>query len=109
MHFDHTDKVKDLIRKVEDFMAEHIVPGYEVYKQQHAEFRAQGNPWQIPPVIEELKDKAKEAGLWNMFLPDPELGAGLTNLEYAPIAEITGKCHIAPEVFNCAAPDTGNM
>ncbi|MEM7740270.1 MAG: acyl-CoA dehydrogenase family protein, partial [Pseudomonadota bacterium] len=109
MHFDHTDKVKDLIRKVEDFMAEHIEPGYEVYKKQHAEFRAQGNPWQIPPVIEELKDKARDAGLWNMFLPDAELGAGLTNLEYAPIAEITGKCHIAPEVFNCAAPDTGNM
>ncbi|MEO1043687.1 MAG: acyl-CoA dehydrogenase family protein [Pseudomonadota bacterium] len=109
MHFDHSDKVKDLIRKVEDFMAEHIEPGYETYKKQHAEFRAQGNPWQIPPVIEELKDKARDAGLWNMFLPDAELGAGLTNLEYAPIAEITGKCHIAPEVFNCAAPDTGNM
>ncbi|MEM9810812.1 MAG: acyl-CoA dehydrogenase family protein [Pseudomonadota bacterium] len=109
MQFDHSDKVKDLIRKAEDFMAEHIIPGYEVYKKQHAEFRAGGDPWQIPPVIEELKDKARDAGLWNMFLPDEEHGAGLSNLEYAPIAEITGKCHIAPEVFNCAAPDTGNM
>ncbi|NNU17629.1 acyl-CoA dehydrogenase [Parvularcula sp. ZS-1/3] len=109
MHFDHSDKTKDMIRRVEDFMSAHIWDGYETYKKQHAEFRAKGDPWQIPPVIEELKDKAKDAGLWNMFLPDKEHGAGLTNLEYAPIAEITGKCHIAPEVFNCAAPDTGNM
>ncbi|MCQ8184789.1 acyl-CoA dehydrogenase family protein [Parvularcula maris] len=109
MHFEHSDKTKDLIRRVEDFMSAHVWDGYETYKKQHAELRAKGDPWQIPPVIEELKDKAKDAGLWNMFLPDKELGAGLTNLEYAPIAEVTGKCHIAPEVFNCAAPDTGNM
>ncbi|GGY49970.1 acyl-CoA dehydrogenase family protein [Parvularcula lutaonensis] len=109
MHFEHSDRTKDFIRRVEDFMSAHVWDGYETYKKQHAEFRAAGDPWKIPPVIEELKDKARDAGLWNMFLPDPELGAGLTNLEYAPIAEITGKCHIAPEVFNCAAPDTGNM
>ncbi len=109
MHFDHSEKTKDLIRRVEDFMSAHIFDGYETYKKQHAEFRAQGDAWKVPPVIEELKDKAKDAGLWNLFLPDAEFGAGLTNLEYAPIAEITGKCHIAPEVFNCAAPDTGNM
>jgi alkylation response protein AidB-like acyl-CoA dehydrogenase len=109
MHFDHSDKTKDLIRRVEDFMAAEVWPGYEIYKKQHTEFREQGNPWKVPPVIEELKEKARDKGLWNMFLPDDELGAGLTNLEYAPIAEITGKCHIAPEVFNCAAPDTGNM
>ena len=109
MHFDHSEKTKDLIRRVEDFMSAHIFDGYETYKKQHAEFRAQGDAWKVPPVIDELKDKAKDAGLWNLFLPDAEFGAGLTNLEYAPIAEITGKCHIAPEVFNCAAPDTGNM
>ena len=109
MHFAHTEKTKDLIRRVEDFMAAHVWDGYRTYRRQHAEFRAAGDPWKVPPVIEELKDRAKDQGLWNMFLPDPELGAGLSNLEYAPIAEITGKCTIAPEVFNCAAPDTGNM
>ncbi|MEM9839516.1 MAG: acyl-CoA dehydrogenase family protein [Pseudomonadota bacterium] len=109
MHFEHSEKTKDWIRRVEDFMSTHVYDGYETYKKQHAEFRAQGDVWKVPPVIEELKDKAKAEGLWNMFLPDPELGAGLSNAEYAPLAELTGKCNIGPEVFNCAAPDTGNM
>jgi alkylation response protein AidB-like acyl-CoA dehydrogenase len=109
MHFEHSEKTKDLIRRVEDFMTKEVWPGYETYRRQHAEFRRDGETWKVPPVIEELKDKARDQGLWNMFLPDNELGAGLTNLEYAPIAEITGRCTIAPEVFNCAAPDTGNM
>ncbi|MEM1380525.1 MAG: acyl-CoA dehydrogenase family protein [Pseudomonadota bacterium] len=109
MHFEHSEKTKEWIRRVEDFMSAHVYDGYEVYKKQHAAFRAEGDMWKVPPVIEELKDKAKDEGLWNMFLPDPELGAGLSNAEYAPLAEITGKCNIGPEVFNCAAPDTGNM
>ena len=70
---------------------------------------ASGDPYFHPPVMEELKEAARERGLWNLFLPDDRYGAGLTNLEYAPLAEITGRSHIAPEAINCAAPDTGNM
>ena len=87
-------------------MAEHVIPAEPEYGRQ---LKRGDLPWNNPPVMEELKAKAKAAGLWNVFLPDPEYGAGLFNLEYAPLAEVTGRSAIAPEVFNCNAPDTGNM
>ncbi len=108
MDFQHSERAREWISRVEAFMDAHVYAGNEEYERQHEGFGPDGR-WKVPPVIEELKAKAKEAGLWNMFHPDPEYGPGLTNLEYAPIAELTGRCHIAPEVFNCAAPDTGNM
>ena len=109
MDFQHSDTTRDYQHRVEAFMDSHVWPGERTYFEQHAEFRAQGDPWRIPPVIEELKAQAREAGLWNLFHPDPKFGVGLSNLDYAPLAEIMGRSHIGPEVFNCAAPDTGNM
>ena len=106
MNFDYTDKVKDLISRVEDFMDEHVYPAEEAYDEQ---VNSGDSRWDTPQLIDELKDKAKAAGLWNLFLPESERGAGLTNLEYAPLCEVMGRSHIAPEVFNCSAPDTGNM
>ena len=109
MDFEHSPKVQDLQARVQAFMAEHIVPAEPVFEAQMKAFRAAGNPWQEPPAMEELKHKAKAAGLWNLFLPESPLGAGLTNLEYAPLAEIMGRSPIGSEPFNCSAPDTGNM
>jgi acyl-CoA dehydrogenase len=106
MDFEHSAKVKALQKRVQDFMDEYIYPHEETYVTQ---LNTQGDRWQIPPVMEELKAKAKMAGLWNLFLPESERGGGLTNLEYAPLCEIMGRSFIAPEVFNCSAPDTGNM
>jgi acyl-CoA dehydrogenase len=105
MDFAYSPKVNALRERLEAFMAEHIYPN-EVRYYQEAEYLG---PWRIYPVIEELKPRARAAGLWNLFLPESEHGAGLTNLEYAPLCEITGRSHLAPEVFNCSAPDTGNM
>jgi acyl-CoA dehydrogenase len=105
MNFDYSPKVKDLQKKLAAFMDEHIYPNERRY---HEEI-ANGDRWQPVPVIEELKPKARAAGLWNLFLPESDLGAGLSNLEYAPLCEIMGRSHMAPEVFNCSAPDTGNM
>jgi acyl-CoA dehydrogenase len=102
--FDHSDKVKDWERRLRAFMDEFIYPN----EQRHREGIARDR-WKPSPVIEELKPKARAAGLWNLFLPNDENGAGLTNLEYAPLCEIMGRSEIAPEVFNCSAPDTGNM
>ncbi len=105
MHFAHSEKVQELQKKLTAFMDEHIYPNEKLYYQQIRE----GDRWQPVPIIEELKPKARAAGLWNLFLPDGEWGAGLTNLEYAPLCEIMGRVVMAPEIFNCSAPDTGNM
>jgi acyl-CoA dehydrogenase len=109
MDFDFSPKVQDLQSRVKAFLNEHILPAEPVFEAQMKGFRSAGNPWQEPPVMEELKHKAKAAGLWNLFLPDSTLGAGLSNLEYAPLAEIMGRSIIGSEPFNCSAPDTGNM
>lgn len=109
MDFDHSPKVQDLQARVRAFLDEHIIPAEPVFEAEMKAFRAAGNPWQEPPVMEELKHKAKAAGLWNLFLPESPLGAGLSNLEYAPLAEIMGRSPIGSEPFNCSAPDTGNM
>jgi acyl-CoA dehydrogenase len=103
--FQYSTKAQDYLRRLGAFMDEHVYPNEETYYTQ----LAAGNRWQDPPLLEPLRDKARAAGLWNLFLPDSQHGAGLTNLEYAPLAEMTGRVVFAPEVFNCAAPDTGNM
>ena len=105
MQFAHSAKVEALRARLEAFMEEFVYPAEERF---FAESMTLG-PWAVWPVVDELKPKAREAGLWNLFLPESEHGAGLTNLEYAPLCEIMGRSHLAPEVFNCAAPDTGNM
>ena len=107
MDFAYTQKVEDLRGRLLEFMESHVYPAESVYSKQMAD---SGNPHHHPPVIEDLKDEARSRGLWNLFLPDVELGGGLSVLEYAPLAEITGRSpHIAPEALNCSAPDTGNM
>ena len=106
MDFAYSPKVVALQEKLWDFMNTRVVPAEERY---WAEFDPSTIPHHISPVMEELKAEARSRGLWNLFLPDAEWGAGLTNLEYAPLAEITGHSIIAPEAVNCSAPDTGNM
>jgi len=105
MDFDYPDKVKELCARVSAFMEENVYPNEALYEEQVNELG-----WtQAPPIMEELKEKARAAGLWNMFLPDSERGFGLSNLEYAPLCEIMGRSRIGAECFNCSAPDTGNM
>jgi acyl-CoA dehydrogenase len=104
MDFAFSPKVQELQRKLQQFMDDYVYPAEPVYHEQ-----LQAHRWAQPPIMEELKAKAKAAGLWNLFLTHSPRGPGLTNLEYAPLCEIMGRSHIAPEVFNCAAPDTGNM
>ena len=104
MIFEFSDKAKDLEGRLRAFMDEHVYP-----KEQRFEEEIERNRWQPTRIVEELKAKARAAGLWNLFLPDDEHGAGLTNLEYAPLCEVMGHSQMAPEVFNCSAPDTGNM
>ena len=106
MDFDYSPKVQDLRKKVSQFMDEHVHPNEQTFEEQ---LNSGPDRWQIPPIIEEIKEKAKSAGLWNLFLPESEYGYGLTNLEYAPLSEIMGRVHWGSEVFNCSAPDTGNM
>ncbi|MBV1930909.1 MAG: acyl-CoA dehydrogenase family protein [Porticoccaceae bacterium] len=105
MNFEYSDKVRELQLRVQDFMDRIVYPNEERFYQELED----GGRWCVPPVMEEMKALAKKEGLWNLFLPESERGAGLTNLEYAPLCEIMGKCKFAPEVFNCSAPDTGNM
>lgn len=106
MDFAYSEKVQTLLQQVRDFMDRFIYPNVRTYREQIA---AAGNPHHHAEIVDELKAKAREQGLWNLFLPDEEHGAGLTNLEYAPLAEAMGRVGWSSEVFNCAAPDTGNM
>ena len=109
MDFDYSPKVKDLQKRLNAFMDQHIYPNEDAFHAEVEANRAKGNPWVPTVIMEQLKEKARAAGLWNLFLPQSERGAGLSNLEYAPLCEIMGRSHIAPEAFNCSAPDTGNM
>ncbi|MCT7359353.1 MAG: acyl-CoA dehydrogenase [Thalassobium sp.] len=106
MDFEHSPKAQDYIKRVKEFIKNEIEPVEEDYLR---ELHSLDNKWVVLPIIEELKAKAKAAGLWNMFLPDEHYGAGLSTQEYAAVAELTGRSFIAPEIFNCNAPDTGNM
>jgi acyl-CoA dehydrogenase len=106
MDFQPSERCADFKARLSAFMDKHVYPSEEVYETQ---LRGSGDPHHQPPVMEQLKAQAREAGLWNMFLPDASLGAGLSNSDYAPLAEILGRSHIASEACNCSAPDTGNM
>jgi len=105
MDLAENERTRGLRERLESFMDEHVYPSEDRF---YGESSTLG-PWAVWPVVEELKPLARAAGLWNLFLPASERGAGLTNLEYAPLCEVMGRSHLAPEVFNCAAPDTGNM
>ncbi|MBW2214512.1 MAG: acyl-CoA dehydrogenase family protein, partial [Deltaproteobacteria bacterium] len=107
MDFQHSDRATKVMAQVERFVRERIVPNEQTYFDQLVR-TDDWREWKIPPILEELKAEAKELGLWNLFLPDEKYGAGLDNRDYAPVAEITGRSFLAPEVFNCSAPDTGN-
>jgi acyl-CoA dehydrogenase len=103
--FEHSPKVRELQAKLTAFLHESVLPNEKTYDEQ----LNQANRWKIPPVMEELKAKARAAGMWNLFLPESEYGAGLSNFDYAPLCEIMGRSLIASEACNCSAPDTGNM
>ena len=106
MDFLPSDKVTTLLSRLRDFMDDVVYPNESTYTEQVGDAT---NRWESPPIMGEMKTRARAAELWNLFLPDSELGAGLTNVEYAPLCEVMGRSPIAPEVFNCSAPDTGNM
>jgi acyl-CoA dehydrogenase len=106
MDFEHSPRVRELVARLEAFMAAHVYPNEERYRD---ELTRAGERWRLPPVMRELKTRARAEGLWNLFMPDTRYGAGLGNLDYAPLAEIMGRVGWASEVFNCNAPDTGNM
>src|SRR5712692_4183159 len=104
MNFAFNERTKELQQRLQTFMEEHVYPNEQRFHDE-----VERDRWKPTAIVEELKAKARGAGLWNLFLPNDENGAGLTNLEYAPLCEIMGRSHIAPEAFNCSAPDTGNM
>jgi acyl-CoA dehydrogenase len=106
MDFDYNQKTKDYLARLTAFMDEHVYPNEHLYHQQIDEAASR---WLVPPIMEQLKEKARAAGLWNLFMPNTHYGVGLTNVEYAPLCEIMGRIQWAGEVFNCSAPDTGNM
>src|SRR5688572_12766373 len=106
MDFAHPPRVEELRAQLLEFMDSHVYPAEAVHR---AQVEASGDPHLHPPVMEDLKAAARERGLWNLFLPHEKWGAGLKNVEYAPLAEITGRSPLAPEALNCSAPDTGNM
>ena len=105
MNFEFSNKVIELQNKLTNFMSENVYKNEEVFEDQ----LNKNGRWTIPPILDELKEKAKKEGLWNLFLPESDLGAGLKNIEYAPLCEIMGRSPIGAEIFNCSAPDTGNM
>ena len=107
MDFRHNARTQDLIDRLEAFMKDHVYPNEARFEAEMAP--AATGDFRYPSFFRELQGKARDAGLWNLFLPDPHHGAGLRNVEYAPLAEIMGRVYWAPEVFNCNAPDTGNM
>jgi acyl-CoA dehydrogenase len=109
MDFSYSDKVQELQRRLTAFMETHVYPAERRFEQEVERNRRAGDPWQPTAVMQELKQSAQHERLWNLFLPDSEYGAGLSNLEYAPLCEIMGRSPLAPEACNCAAPDTGNM
>src|SRR4051794_32809457 len=109
MDFAHSDRTRKLQAALEAFLAAEVYPREGEFFAEVAENRKKGNPWVPTRVIESLKEKARAQKLWNLFLPESEHGAGLTNLEYAPLCEIMGRSFLGPETFNCSAPDTGNM
>jgi acyl-CoA dehydrogenase len=106
VNFDYSEKVQKLRAQLMEFMDEYVYPNERTFKEQ---LETAESRWTLPPIMEELKEKARSQGLWNLFLPESEYGAGLSNLEYAPLCEVMGRSPIAPEVFYCSAPDTGNM
>src|SRR6185369_13991900 len=105
MLYQESQKVVELKHRLRSFMDRYVYPNEERYYREAEEL----GPWKVYPVVEELKPKARAEGLWNLFLPESDHGAGLTNFEYAPLCEIMGRSLLAPELFNCSAPDTGNM
>jgi len=109
VNFEFSDRSKELALRISAFMDEHIFPSEPIYAEQMEEFAKEGNKWQIPQIIEDKKKVAKKEGLWNLFLPENPMGESMSNLDYAPLAELMGRSGIASEIFNCSAPDTGNM
>jgi acyl-CoA dehydrogenase len=104
MDFGHGERTRELVGRLQAFMDEHVYPNERLYHEQVAADR-----WGHPPILDDLKARARAAGLWNLFLPEPVHGAGLSNVEYAPLCEVMGRVHFSSQVFNCSAPDTGNM
>src|ERR1700730_14451628 len=109
MDFSHSDKVRDLQERITEFMDKYVYPAEPIFHRELEENRRAGNPWQPTKIVEELKRKAKAENLWNLFLPHSEHGAGLTNLEYAPLCEIMARAPTPPEPLISSPPDTGNM